>query len=57
MLVTLSMDEGHRLLIKGEAPLKLSTFGIEAPSKMGFISMEDEVKVWVALRARAMGKP
>lgn len=53
MTVRASLDEARRLVIEGEAPLKLSDFGIAAPSQLGLISMEDGVRVWIHLRARA----
>lgn len=54
MPVRVSVDSGNRLLVEGEAPLLLSDFGIEAPSKLGVISMDDRIKIWVALRARLL---
>jgi polyisoprenoid-binding protein YceI len=47
------LDEGRRLVVEGEFPLLLSDFGVEAPNKLGLISMEDQVRVWIHLRARA----
>lgn len=51
--VVARLDEARRLVIEGEAALQLSDFGITAPSKLGLISMENGVKVWIHLRARA----
>jgi polyisoprenoid-binding protein YceI len=52
------LDEARRLVVEGELPLLLSDYGVEAPSKLGLISMEDQVRVWVHLRARArLGEP
>ena len=53
MPVTAQLDEARRLVIEGEAALALSDFGISAPRKLGLISMEDRVNVWIRLRARA----
>lgn len=57
MPVEVSVDSSRRLVIAGEAPIKLSDFEIPVPSKLGLISMEDEIRIWVALRARAAGSP
>jgi polyisoprenoid-binding protein YceI len=52
------LDEARRLVVEGELPLLLSDYGVEAPSKLGLISMEDQVRVWIHLRARArLGEP
>jgi polyisoprenoid-binding protein YceI len=56
MGVRASLDASKRLLVEGDAPLKLSDYGIEAPNKLGLIVMEDEVKIWIALRARSTGR-
>lgn len=56
MDVRASLDASKRLLVEGEAPLRLSDYGVEAPSKLGLISMEDEVRIWIALRARSTGR-
>ena len=52
MPVTLEVDAQKRLIVKGEMPLKLSDYEVPVPSQLGVINMQDEVKVWVALRAR-----
>jgi polyisoprenoid-binding protein YceI len=52
MPVTATIDAARRLLLEGEAPLALPDFGVPVPSKLGLISMEDTVVVWIALRAR-----
>ncbi len=54
--VTLTIDEARRLCIEGEAPLRLPEFGIEVPSKLGLIKMDDQVRIWLALRLRGAGK-
>jgi polyisoprenoid-binding protein YceI len=55
MPVTIAVDQSQRLLIEGQAPLKLTDYGVPVPSQLGLISMEDEVKVWISLRARSVG--
>lgn len=52
MPVRATIDAGRRLLLEGEAPLALPSFGVPVPSKLGLISMEDTVVVWIALRGR-----
>lgn len=52
MPVTLEVDAQKRLIIAGQAKLKVSDYGITPPSQLGVINMQDEVVVWVALRAR-----
>lgn len=51
MPVRLSVDGARRLHVDGEMPLVMSEYGIEVPSQLGLISVTDEVKVWIALRA------
>jgi polyisoprenoid-binding protein YceI len=48
-----SVDASRRVLIEGEAALKMSDYGIAVPSQLGVINVQDEVKVWLSLRARA----
>ena len=55
MPVTLSVDESRRVAISGELPLKMSEFGVTPPSQLGMIKVEDTVRVWLELRARAIG--
>lgn len=55
--VTAHVDESRRLVVEGELPLRLSSFDVEAPRKLGVISMDDEVRVWIHLRARARSVP
>lgn len=52
MPVTIEVDAQKRLVIAGQAKLKVSDYGITPPSQLGVINMQDEVVVWVALRAR-----
>jgi polyisoprenoid-binding protein YceI len=55
MPVRVAVDKSRRVAIDGEAPLDLKDFDVPVPSKLGVISMESEVKVWIALRLRAVG--
>ena len=50
-----SVDASKRLVLTGEATLDLTQFEVEVPS-MGAIGMESEVKVWLSLRLRSLGK-
>lgn len=52
MPVKVSVDASKRVLIEGEVPLKLTDYKVPVPSQLGLINMQDEVKVWVSLRAR-----
>ncbi|MBM4063855.1 MAG: YceI family protein [Planctomycetes bacterium] len=53
MPVKISVDPSKRVVIEGQMPLLLSDYGVPVPSQMGgAIKMQDEVQVWVALRAR-----
>ncbi|MBK8098530.1 MAG: YceI family protein [Planctomycetes bacterium] len=52
MPVTITVDASRRVVIEGQVPLKLSDYGVPVPSQLGLINMQDEVKVWIALRAR-----
>jgi polyisoprenoid-binding protein YceI len=53
MRVNGHLDEARRLVVEGEMSLALPDYGVEVPSKLGLISMEETVRVWVHLRARA----
>lgn len=55
MPVTVSVDESKRVSIAGELRLRMSQFNVEAPSKLGLITVQDEVTLWIALRARSLG--
>ncbi len=55
MSVRLRLDESKRLVVEGETELALSDYGVEAPNKLGVISMNDRVRIWIALRARCVG--
>lgn len=55
MPVKISVDASKRVAIEGQMPLKLSDYEIPVPSQLGgTITMQDEVNVWIALRARVM---
>jgi polyisoprenoid-binding protein YceI len=54
MPVEITVDASQRLVLTGQAALRLSDYAVPVPSQLGgAISMQDEVKVWIALRARA----
>jgi polyisoprenoid-binding protein YceI len=52
MPVRMVLDDAHRLSVEGELDLKLSDYGVPVPSKLGVVKMKDQVRVWIALRAR-----
>lgn len=54
MPVEITVDASQRLVLTGQTALRLSDYAVPVPSQLGgAISMQDEVKVWIALRARA----
>lgn len=53
--VRVAVDASRRVGIEGELHVKLSDYGIEPPQKLGVISVDDDVVVWLALRARLVG--
>jgi len=53
--VSLTVDESRRVAIEGEWPLVMSEYGITPPRQLGMISVEDQVRAWLSLRARAIG--
>lgn len=55
MPVRVSLDESRRVVVEGEATVRMTDFGVVPPRKMGFVSVDDAVRVWVSLRARAVG--
>lgn len=57
MAVTGSVDESRRLVLEGETTLVMSDFKVKPPSKLGMISVEDDIRLWIALRARATDIP
>jgi polyisoprenoid-binding protein YceI len=53
MPIRISVDPSRRIVVEGHAPLKLSDYKVPVPSQLGgTITMQDEVDVWIALRAR-----
>ncbi|MCU0864699.1 MAG: YceI family protein [Planctomycetes bacterium] len=52
MPVTVEVDPQKRVVLTGQMPLLLSDYEVPVPSQLGLINMQDEVKVWIALRAR-----
>lgn len=56
MPVNISVDASKRVGIDGELKVKMSDFGVKPPSQLGLISVEDEIKIWIALRARSLGQ-
>jgi polyisoprenoid-binding protein YceI len=52
MAVRLALDDAQRLCVEGSMPLDLEHFGVPVPSKLGLISMEKSVEVWISLRLR-----
>ncbi|MCE9595418.1 MAG: YceI family protein [Planctomycetes bacterium] len=55
MEVTATVDASKRLALQGQAPLALSDFAIEAPTKLGVIAVDDHLTIWIALVARPLG--
>jgi polyisoprenoid-binding protein YceI len=55
MPVTVTVDASKRVGIEGELTILLTDFGIEPPSQLGMISVEDKLKLWISLRARTLG--
>lgn len=56
MPVRVTVDDARRLCVEGEMMLDLERFQVPVPNKLGLISMEKEVKVWISLRLRANPK-
>ncbi|MCA8951670.1 MAG: YceI family protein [Planctomycetes bacterium] len=53
MPIEISVDASKRIVIAGQTTLKLTDFEVPVPSQLGgTITMQDEVAVWIALRAR-----
>jgi len=52
MKVRLSIDDAQRLCVEGAMPLDLEEYGVPVPSKLGLISMQKDVVVWISLRLR-----
>lgn len=56
MKVTAAVDASKRVTVQGQAPLDITQFEIEVPSKLGLIGMEKQVTIWIALCARPIGQ-
>lgn len=56
MPVKVAVDDARRLCVEGEMMLDLERFSVPVPNKLGLISMEKEVKVWISLRLRVNPK-
>ncbi|QDU83263.1 YceI-like domain protein [Planctomycetes bacterium Pla163] len=50
--VTAAVDASRRLSLDGETTLHLPDFGVPVPNKLGLITMEDDIRLWIAVRAR-----
>lgn len=50
-----SVDESRRVVVEGETPVRMSDYGVSVPTKMGVLSVSNDAKIWLALRARAVG--
>lgn len=55
MPVEISVDPSRRLVLEGQMPLDITDYDIAVPTQFGVIGMEEEVSVWVSLRARSLG--
>ncbi|MCB9878595.1 MAG: YceI family protein [Planctomycetes bacterium] len=56
MPVRITVDPQQRVVIEGQAKLLLSDYEVPVPNQLGVISMEDQVVIWIALRARAQAE-
>lgn len=52
MPVTATVDASRRLVLEGEANVHLPDFGVPVPNKLGLVTMEPDVRIWIALRAK-----
>ena len=50
--VKITVDASRRVQIEGQAKVHLPDFEVPVPSQLGLIRMEDDVVVWLSLRAR-----
>ena len=55
MPVRVQVDASKRVSIEGSLSVRLSQFGLLPPRKLGLISVEDKLELWIALRARTLG--
>ena len=53
MEIAAHVDESRRLVIEGEVPLSREDYNVHVPGKLGVISTDDEVRIWIHLRSRA----
>ena len=53
--VKVAVDGSRRVAIDGELVIRLADYGVVPPSPMGMIKVADELKLWIALRARLLG--
>ncbi len=49
------LDPEQRLVLKGEAKLKLSEMGVQVPRTFGIPLIQDEITLWLGLRGRHLG--
>ena len=57
MPVQVSVDAARRVAIEGECTIQMKDFEVEPPSQLGMIKVDDELKLWISLRARFVGLP
>jgi len=55
MPLKVSVDASRRVAIDGELVIKLADYEVVPPSPLGMIKVADELKLWIALRARLLG--
>ncbi|MCB9882669.1 MAG: YceI family protein [Planctomycetes bacterium] len=53
MPIEMKLDDAQRLVVEGQGSLDLPDYEVPVPNKLGLISMNKTVKVWIALRMRA----
>lgn len=53
--VRVSVDASKRVAIEGELEVGMKDWGVEPPSQLGMIRVENKLKLWIALRARSLG--
>jgi polyisoprenoid-binding protein YceI len=55
MPVKVSVDASRRVAIEGELSIQLGDYEVVPPSQLGMVKVADELKLWIALRARLLG--
>lgn len=55
MPVRLSVDASRRVTVEGEVEIRMSDYNVAPPRKLGVLTVEDTVRIWIALRARSLG--